>query len=180
MSNRGPPFRSCLLSLCFNHEEFCDGLYVQRKTFAFTVFAGSGALLEGRIALGPPRSPSFGPSRRSPTRFWRLCGCAEFRQKSQNGATDPDRCQVAGSVTTLPRQPPVRDARARQAQLRVGGQDYPSPPVGLLRMPHPWGRPSQSLLEEADRVLQIESANVGPPQKVEVRRSSARTMPPQP
>jgi hypothetical protein len=48
--------------LRFKHEEFCDELYVHRKTLAFTVFAGSGALLEGRVALGPAREAPFGPS----------------------------------------------------------------------------------------------------------------------
>nr|MDP9458219.1 hypothetical protein [Actinomycetota bacterium] len=42
----------CSLSLHFNQEEFCDGLYVHRKTLAFAVFAGSGALFEGRVAFG--------------------------------------------------------------------------------------------------------------------------------
>jgi hypothetical protein len=32
-----------LLSLCFNHEEFCDGLYVHRKTPSLAIFAGSQA-----------------------------------------------------------------------------------------------------------------------------------------
>ena len=31
------------LSLRFNHEEFCDGLYVRRKTLSLAIFVGSQA-----------------------------------------------------------------------------------------------------------------------------------------
>ena len=51
-----------LLSLRFNHEEFCDGLYLHRKTLGFAVFTLSGAPLEGRIALAalPESRPPLG------------------------------------------------------------------------------------------------------------------------
>ena len=42
------------LSLRFNHEEFCDVHEVHCKTSAFAIFAGSGSLLEDRVALGRP------------------------------------------------------------------------------------------------------------------------------
>ena len=48
------------LSLRFKHEEFCDGLYVRRKTLSLVVFVGSGALFEGRVELRPTREASFG------------------------------------------------------------------------------------------------------------------------
>lgn len=47
-----PSFSPSLpLSLYFDHEEFCDELYVHRKTFAFVVFAVLGGLFERRVAL---------------------------------------------------------------------------------------------------------------------------------
>ena len=39
------------LSLRFNQGEFCNGLYVHRKAFAFAVFVGSGGLFE-RLSRG--------------------------------------------------------------------------------------------------------------------------------
>jgi hypothetical protein len=35
--------KTCVLSLRFNREEFCDGLYVYRKTLSPTIFVGSQA-----------------------------------------------------------------------------------------------------------------------------------------
>src|ERR687897_902072 len=84
-----------LLSLRFNHEEFCDGHKAHRKTLAFAVSVGSGALLERRVALGSARTAAFWPSGRPPAGFRRLRGHAEFRQKRRNDAVDPDRCQAA-------------------------------------------------------------------------------------
>src|SRR5215210_2929208 len=65
------------LSLRFNHERFCDVLYLHRKTLAVTVFVGSGALLEGRVALGLAGEPAFGPPRRPTAGFRRLGGRAQ-------------------------------------------------------------------------------------------------------
>src|SRR5829696_3006848 len=61
--------RGSILILCFNHEEFCDELYVHRETCAFAVFPVSGGLFEGGVALGPPRTAPFGPPGRSSARF---------------------------------------------------------------------------------------------------------------
>src|SRR5215207_8133407 len=55
------PAKKVTLSLRFNHEGFCDVLYLHRKPHAVTVFVGSGALLEGRVALGLAGEPAFGP-----------------------------------------------------------------------------------------------------------------------
>src|SRR5215212_4252211 len=120
------------LSLRFNHEGFCDVLYLHRKTLAVTVFVGSGALLEGRVALGLAGEPAFGPPRRPTAGFRRLGGRAQVRQKRRNGAMDPDRRKTPRIVAALPRQPQVRNARARQPELGESYHNQPRPPVGLL------------------------------------------------
>src|SRR5215207_6022385 len=63
--------------------------------------------------------------------------------------------------------------------LSVGGDDQPRPAIGLLGVSHPWRRPAETLLAEAQGVLQIEASHIGPPQDVEVQRP-IRTMPPEP
>src|SRR5215212_6915426 len=120
------------LSLRFNHEGFCDVLYLHRKTLAVTVFVGSGALLEGRVALGLAGEPTFGPPRRPTAGFRRLGGRAQVRQKRRNGAMDPDRRKTSRIVAALPWQPQVRNARARQPELGESYHNQPRPPVGLL------------------------------------------------
>src|SRR5215218_4975625 len=120
------------LSLRFNHEGFCDVLYLHRKPHAVTVFVGSGALLEGRVALGLAGEPAFGPPRRPTAGFRRLGGRAQVRQKRRNGAMDPDRRKTPRIVAALPRQPQVRNARARQPELGESYHNQPRPPVGLL------------------------------------------------
>ncbi len=151
------------LSLRFKHEEFRDGLYVRRKTLSLVVFVGSGALFEGRVELRPTREASFGPPRRPPAGFRRLRGRPRFHQNSQNPSAHPRRRQSGGFVAALPRQSQVQHAPARQAQLRIGGQDQPCPPVGLLGVAHPRARPPERLLEKAEGVLQIEAPDVGAP-----------------
>ena len=74
-------------------------------TPSLTIFADSSGLLEGRVAFGSARTAAFWPSGRPPAGFRRLRGHAEFRQKRRNDAVDPDRCQAAGIVAPLPRQP---------------------------------------------------------------------------
>jgi len=151
------------LSLCFNHEEFCDELYVHRETCAFAVFPVSGGLFEGGVALGPPRTAPFGPPGRSSARFRWFRWRPKLRQNRQNPTVDPQRRQPTGGVAPLPRQPTVGHARACQPKLRVSGEHQPRPAVGLLGMAHPRGGPSHTLLEEAKRVLQVEAPRVGPP-----------------
>ena len=99
------------LSLCFNHEEFCDELYTRRKTLPLAVFVGSGGLLDSRIALRPAREPPLGPSGRASAGFRRLGGRAHLRQKRRNDAVDPNRRQAARVVAALPRQSSVGHAR---------------------------------------------------------------------
>jgi hypothetical protein len=153
--------------LCFNHEEFCDGLYVHRKTCAFAVFLVSGGLFEGWVALGPTRTAPFGPPGRSPARFRWFRWRPKLPQIRQNPATDPHRRQAACFVAPLPRQPSVGHARACQPELRVRSQDQPRPAVGLLRMPNPRSALTQVLLEEAKCVLHVEAPGVGPPEQVQ-------------
>src|SRR5215203_835161 len=168
------------LSLRFNHEGFCDVLYLHRKTLAVTVFVGSGALLEGRVALGLAGEPAFGPPRRPTAGFRRLGGRAQVRQKRRNGAMDPDRRKTPRIVAALPRQPQVRNARARQPELGESYHNQPRPPVGLLGVAYPRRRPSHALLEKAKGVFQIETPHIRAPDEVQVRPRPFRSVPPQP
>src|SRR5919202_2236592 len=102
------------------------------KPLAITVFVGSGAALEGRVALGPPREAAFGPSGRPPAGFRRLGGRPQVPQKRRNGAMDPDRRKAPRLVAALPRQPQTLHARARQPELGESDHNQPRPPVGLL------------------------------------------------
>ena len=140
------------------------------KPLPITVFVGSGVPLEGRVALGPAREPTFGPPRRPTAGFRRLGGRAKVRQKRRNGAMDPDRRKACCIVAALPRQPQVLDARARQPELGESGHNQPRPPVGLLGVAHPRRRPSHALLEEAEGVLQIETPHIRAPDEVQIRR----------
>src|SRR5215203_6594183 len=45
------------LSLRFNYEGFCEGLYSIAKPFAFAQFVASGGRFDGRVALGPAGEP---------------------------------------------------------------------------------------------------------------------------
>jgi hypothetical protein len=100
------------------------------KLFAITVFVGLGATLEGWVALGPAGEPAFGPPGRPPTGFRRLCGRAQLRQKRRNDAMDPGRRKASCIVAALPRQPQVRNARARQPEL---GESCENQPLELPR-----------------------------------------------
>ena len=150
------------------------------KPLPITVFVGSGVPLEGRVALGPAREPTFGPPRRPTAGFRRLGGRAKVRQKRRNGAMDPDRRKACCIVAALPRQPQVLDARARQPELGESGHNQPRPPVGLLGVAHPRRRPSHALLEEAEGVLQIETPHIRAPDEIQIRPRPLRTVPPQP
>ncbi len=133
------------------------------KPLAITVFVGSGAPLEGRVALGPAGEPAFGPPGRPTAGFRRLGGRAQVRQKRRNGAMDPDRRKAPRLVAALPRQPQILDACAGQPKLGESGHNQPRPPVGLLGVAHPRRRPSHALLEEVKGVLQIETPHVRAP-----------------
>ena len=165
--------------MCFNHEEYCDELYLHRKTCAFAIFPCSGGLFEGRVALGPPRKAPFGPPRRSPTGFRRFRWRPHHRQKCQNPATDPQRRKPTGGVAPLPGKPSVGHATTCQPKLRVSGDHQPRPPIGLLGMPHTRGGPSKRLLEGAKGVLRVEAPWVGAPEQFQVRRGPLGTVPPQ-
>ena len=84
------------------------------KPLATTVFVGSGAPLEGRVAFRSPREAAFGPPGRPTAGFRRLGGRAQVRQKRRNGAMDPHGRKATRLVAALPRQPQIFDAHARQ------------------------------------------------------------------
>src|SRR4051794_35722046 len=80
----------------------------------------------------------------------------------------------------LPGQPMVADQRAGQAKLGERGEDEPGPPVGLFWGAKFRGGPAQDLFGEAERVLDVETAQVGPPDPVQVQVGLLVAVPPQP
>ena len=150
--------RSQHLACVLITRSFATGFMSIAKLLICRLFADSGALLDGRVALRPARKSAFRPSGRSPVGFRRLGGRTEFHQKRRNDAVDPNRCQAAGVVATLPRQPQVRHVRPRQPELGESCHNQPTPPVGLFGMVNPRRRPAHALFEEAEGV----SSDVGP------------------
>src|SRR5215216_3682236 len=102
------------LSLRFNHKGFAMDVKLIAKPLAFVLFAASGSRLDGRVAFRSARKAPFGPPGRPTAGFRRLRRCAQLRQKRRNYPMDPHRCQSTGLVASLPRQPQVRNAGARQ------------------------------------------------------------------
>src|SRR5215208_7228091 len=176
-SCQGVPARISL-SLRFNHREFCGELYGCHKTPSLPIFVDSSSLLEGRVAFGSAREAALWPSGRSSAGFRRLRGRAEFHQKRRNNAVYSNRCQAAGAVAPLPRQPPIRNTRPRHPELGESCHHQPRPAVRLLGMTHPRRCPSQSLFEKAEGMLQVEAPHISSPDEVEIGLSL--TMPPQP
>jgi len=84
------------------------------KPLAFALSTHSGSSFDRRVAFGSPREAAFGPSGRPTAGFRRLRWRAQLRQKRRNYPMDPHRCQSTGVVASLPRQPQVRNAGARQ------------------------------------------------------------------
>src|SRR5829696_2766657 len=156
-----PAYPRSLLACVLSTSSFAMDIKLIAKLLMFVVFAGSGLLFKGWVAFRPTREASFGSPRRPPAGFRWLRGRPSLHQNSQNPSPHPHRRQSGGFVATLPRQSQVQHAPARQAQLRIGGQDQPRPPVGLLGMAHPWATPPERLLEKAERVLQVEASYVG-------------------
>jgi hypothetical protein len=92
---------------------------------------------------------------------------------------------------TFPGQTTIGDEGAGQAQLGLGKHHEPGSPVGLLRMAHAWEGPVERLFEETKGMFEVESADIGSPDPVEVgdRRTrfllggvghTGRRLPPQP
>ena len=57
---------------------------------------------------------------------------------------------------------------ACQPELGVGGHDDPGPAVALVGCADAWPGPAQSLLEEPEGVFQVEVAQEGSPQAVQI------------
>jgi hypothetical protein len=101
-------------------------------------------------------------------RSWRAAGSgfAGFRRAGQAGqrladvpepSPDPGRGQAAGRAGPLPGQPEVGGEGADEAELGAAGQDEPGPPVGGGRIAELGPGPAEHLLEEPERVLDIET-----------------------
>ncbi len=73
-------------------------------------------------------------------------------------AADPGGGQAPGQGRAFPGQAQVLSERAGQAQLGVGGNDQPGPPVSGGWVAEFGGGPAEELLEQAERVLQVEAA----------------------
>src|SRR5215212_2056829 len=103
-----------VLSLRFNQEGFCDGLYSIAKPLTFAHFTVSGGRLDGRVAFRSAREAAFGPPGRPTAGFRRLRRRAQFHQKRRNYPVHPYGRQPTRIVTALPRQTKVRNTLARQ------------------------------------------------------------------
>src|SRR5882757_4961064 len=55
-----------------------------------------------------------------------------------------------------------------QAELGVRGEDQPGPPFALFRGPDLWHGPAEQGLEQAKCVLDVETAQIGLPEQVQV------------
>jgi len=137
---------------------------------------GSGALLVGRIAFGPAPEPAFGsPGRPAPQGCGGLAGVPPGAPKKRpKGAAYPDRPQAAGVVAPLPRRQPLCSAAGARASLRAwreGRQHQPRPHRSACPgWRSPGGRSiPESLLEEAEGMLQVQAPEISLPKKVEVR-----------
>ena len=84
------------------------------KPLTCAFFTASGSRFDRRVAFRSPREAAFGSSRRSTAGFRRLRWRAHLNQKRRNYPMDTHRCQSTGVVASLPRQPQVRYALARQ------------------------------------------------------------------
>src|SRR5487761_389087 len=91
---------------------------------------------------------------------WRSCRC-------RGGG------QGAGRAGPLPGQPDVLCKGAGQAELCVDRDDQPGPPAGRRRVAEPGPGPAQDLLEETERVLEIEAAQERLPGAVQLAGGGA-------
>ncbi|MYR14526.1 hypothetical protein GTY62_38845 [Streptomyces sp. SID724] len=73
----------------------------------------------------------------------------------------------------------VGDERAGKAELGVGGNDQPGPPVGRRRVAQAGPGPAERLLEQAEGVLQVEAAEEHLPAAVDVFGAGAGARPPE-
>src|SRR6266540_4815664 len=134
-----------------------------------------GWMARCRAAQGP-----LGTTRGAAMGFRRAGRGTYRRQNRTKSAADPRRCQPLGRQRPLPRQPQVADEPAGEAKLAVGRCHGPGEPVGLFRGPGPGQGPVQGLLPKADGVLDVEAADVGPPQQRQIRGGTRWAGPPQP
>src|SRR5215211_8819571 len=157
------------LSLSFNHGGFRGGHKARCEIPPLAFLLSSSGFLERRVTLRPAREAPFGPTRRPPAGFRSLRRGAHRRQERRETPKRPAWRQPPVSLRALPRQAAVLRARAGQPQLGVGSDDEPGPPIRLFGVPDPRRGPPERLLEEADRVLEVEPPDVSPPQQIEVQ-----------
>src|SRR5205814_7921024 len=69
------------------------------------------------------------PARAGLAGFWRTGQAGQGRADVPESAADPGRGEPAGRGGPFPGQPQVRGERPGQAELGVGGDDEPGPPV---------------------------------------------------
>ena len=60
-----------------------------------------------------------------------------------------------------------------EAELGVGGDDQPRPPVACFGGADLWGGPAQGLLEQPERVFEVEPAEKSLPEPVHMLREGA-------
>ena len=118
-------------------------------------------------------------------RAWRASGAglAGFRRAGRAGqcladvpepAAHPGGSQPAGRAGPLPGQPDVIGEVASELELGVAGDDQPGPPVRGGRVPQLGPGPAEHLLEESERVFEIEAAQERLPGTVGLLSGGAR------
>jgi hypothetical protein len=123
-----------------------------------TVGPGSGGLFDGWVASSSLGAGAFGASGTGCLRFWWTGWGAQCWLKSAKSPSDAGGGEPAGFALSFPGQAQVVDEAAGQAQLGVGGDDEPGPPVGLFGGAQRWRGPTQGVLDEPEGVLDVEAA----------------------
>ena len=100
--------------------------------------------------------------------FRRTGGLGRLRADAPKPAADPGRGQPARRGGPFPGAAQVGGQRAGQAELGVAGDDQPGPPVRGGRVADLRGGPAQDLLEQPERVLQVEAAQERLPAPVHI------------
>src|ERR1035437_5490615 len=106
-------------------------------------------------------------------------GCADGCTQSPKPPSDSCRGQFLWVTSLFPGQTEVVDESASKTELCVGGEDEPSPTIGLLGHAQRRCRPPERPLHEPEGVFDIEPAEVGPPAQVEIGFSFSGPPPPQ-
>ena len=118
----------------------------------------SGGSFDCRIAGSWGFSSPFGPARTCGRRFRWTGWSADCCTKSPKPSAYPRRGEQRGSTGPFPRQSEVSDEASGEAQLGQCGDDDPCPAVCLCRRTKRRRGPSEGVLRQPIRVLDVEAS----------------------